>query len=222
MAPYKLLRIRICAFSKRFFNLKHPSLHPHILLLDCFPTEQLKPVLVSACVYIAARHPHLHTSLSCRYFFHVSYSSRVDIAGKLKAPKTVLSSLLRQYTVAYWKKKGRAPAPALCSDQGQAPNVLQDGESLVPLGSQRHQILPSLASWWNFPCSPTGECQLVLAVGRGVLNYDEGQASLQGGDLDILECAYGPTCCSATPLQQNQIRCEWKHRSQSASREKSR
>lgn len=112
MAPYELLRIRICAFSKGFFNLKHPSLHPHILLLDCFPTEQLKPVLVSACVYIAARHPHLHTSLSCRYFFHVSYSSRVDIAGKLKAPKTVLSSLLRQYTVAYWKKKGRAPAPA--------------------------------------------------------------------------------------------------------------
>lgn len=41
-------RTRIHAFSKGFFNLKHPSFHPHILLLDCFPTEQLTSML--ACV----------------------------------------------------------------------------------------------------------------------------------------------------------------------------
>lgn len=167
----------------------------------------------------------IHTfTLHCHavIFFMLATAAELTLLGSWKHLK--LSYLL------YWgstqllteRRKGEHLLQPLCSEQGQAPNVLQDGESLVPLGSQRHQILPSLASWWNFPCSPTGERQLVLAVGRGVLNYDEGQASLQGGDLDILECAYGPTCCSATPLQQNQIRCEWKHRSQSASREKSR
>ena len=46
-----LERTRIHAFSKVFFNLKHPSLHSRILLLDCFPVEQLTSTLarIPAC-----------------------------------------------------------------------------------------------------------------------------------------------------------------------------
>lgn len=117
----------------------------------------------------------IHTfTLHCHavIFFMLATAAELTLLGSWKHLK--LSYLL------YWgstqllteRRKGEHLLQPLCSEQGQAPNVLQDGESLVPLGSQRHQILPSLASWWNFPCSPTGERQLVLAVGRGVLNYD--------------------------------------------------
>lgn len=64
-APWKqnLARIRSSSFSKGFFNLKHPSLHPRVQLLDCFPTEQLVPMLVCvcACVFMCMQAIHIVT-----------------------------------------------------------------------------------------------------------------------------------------------------------------
>lgn len=123
-APWKqnLARIRSRSFSKGFFNLKHPSLHPRVQLLDCFPTKQLVPMLVCvcACVYVYASHPHRHTSPPYDYLFFFFFTCQLqqqrqnywEAESTQKCPNLFTEPLRGCFLMVEKRDLWRAPAPA--------------------------------------------------------------------------------------------------------------
>lgn len=163
-APWKqnLARIRSRSFSKGFFNLKHPSLHPRIQLLDCFPTEQLVPMLVCvcACVYVYASHPHRHTSPPYDYLIYFFFTCQLqqqrqnywEAESTQKCPnlfpEPVHSCFLMIEKKGSLESTHSSPISAWC----QAVPMPKDDPS-VPLGSQCLQIF--------LPWHPAGTPRLI-------------------------------------------------------------